>query len=37
VFVVTALMNFAVVLMAIFVLKPLRSRQIGALRVAAAE
>ncbi|HLY45890.1 MAG TPA: oxalate/formate MFS antiporter [Stellaceae bacterium] len=31
VFVVTALMNFAVVLLALFVLKPLRSRRLGAL------
>ena len=37
VFVVTALMNFAVVALAIFVLKPLRLRGNAALRIAAAE
>lgn len=37
VFVVTALMNFAVVGLALFVLKPLRSRRRAGLRVAAAE
>ena len=37
VFVVTALMNFAVVAMAIFVLKPLRSRRRAGMRIAPAE
>jgi OFA family oxalate/formate antiporter-like MFS transporter len=37
VFIVTALMNFAVVGLAMFVLKPLRARSRAGLRVAAAE
>jgi len=37
VFVVTALMNFAVVALALFVLKPLRSRRMASLARAAAE
>jgi len=37
VFVVTALMNFAVVALAAFVLKPLRSRRVAGLKVAPAE
>ena len=37
VFVVTALMNFAVVALAAFVLKPLRSRRVARLKVAPAE
>ncbi|MGH6967607.1 MAG: hypothetical protein ACREEL_09870 [Stellaceae bacterium] len=39
VFVITAIMNFAVVALALFVLKPLRSRQIAASpqRVAPAQ
>ena len=38
VFVITAIMNFAVVALALFVLKPLRSRQIAApARAAPAE
>ncbi len=36
VFVVTALMNFAVVLLALFVLKPMRARQVAATSVAAS-
>jgi OFA family oxalate/formate antiporter-like MFS transporter len=36
VFVVTALMNFAVVLLALFVLKPIRARQVAASAEATA-